>query len=44
MLKKTITDFKRYLIDTGLKQYEAAEILGVEKGHLNRILTGKRKC
>lgn len=42
MLKKTITDFKRYLAGTGLKQYEAAEILGVEKGHLNRILTGKR--
>lgn len=42
MFKKTIMDFKRYLADTSLKQYEAAEKLGIEKGHLNRILTGKR--
>lgn len=42
MLKKTIADFKQYLAVTGLKQYEAAEQLGIEKGHLNRILTGKR--
>lgn len=42
MLNKTITDFKQYLATTGLKQYEAAEQLGIEKGHLNRILTGKR--
>ena len=42
MLNKTITDFKQYLAATGLKQYEAAEQLGIEKGHLNRILTGKR--
>ena len=42
MLYKTIADFKQYLATTGLKQYEAAEQLGIEKGHLNRILTGKR--
>ena len=42
MLNKTIADFKQYLVATGLKQYEAAEQLGIEKGHLNRILTGKR--
>lgn len=42
MLNKTITDFKQYLAITGLKQYEAAEQLEIEKGHLNRILTGKR--
>ena len=42
MLNKTIADFKQYLAATGLKQYEAAEQLGIEKGHLNRILTGKR--
>lgn len=42
MLNKTIMHFKQYLAATGLKQYEAAEQLGIEKGHLNRILTGKR--
>lgn len=42
MLNKTIANFKQYLAATGLKQYEAAEQLGIEKGHLNRILTGKR--
>ena len=42
MLDKTIADFKKYLAVTDLKQYEAAEQLGIEKGHLNRILTGKR--
>ena len=42
MLNKTIMNFKQYLAVTGLKQYEAAEQLGIEKGHLNRILTGKR--
>lgn len=42
MLNKTIADFKQYLAITGLKQYEAAEQLEIEKGHLNRILTGKR--
>ena len=43
MLYKTIADFKQYLSVANLKQYEAAEQLGIEKGHLNRILTGKRK-
>ena len=42
MLNKTIADFKQYLAVANLKQYEAAEQLGIEKGHLNRILTGKR--
>ena len=42
MLYKTIADFKQYLAVANLKQYEAAEQLGIEKGHLNRILTGKR--
>lgn len=42
MLNKTILNFKNYLMKEGLKQYEAAELLGIEKGHLNRILTGKR--
>ena len=42
MLYKTIADFKQYLAVANLKQYEATEQLGIEKGHLNRILTGKR--
>ena len=42
MLYKTIADFKQYLAVANLKQYEAAEQLGIEKRHLNRILTGKR--